>query len=648
MAQTWANDQSMLTQAPSPSLPSASPMQLLRSKASFEQMMGANADAFAHIATKLEQYAALPANNRTGKQNMLANIETKIYQWLAANHDSKDEKAMHVLMNDVQAEHVAVIRAVEANNETPQWMSDEAQPADYAQLWADLVAGRGSLTFTDQDHAAMLIYGRAATVANFRAEMLSAFARIMSMPKGLTLIRNLMAHPLPTLVIPKTEAAHKIMQAVGGNDDHKESPGIASSFPRSMTPRDVKDALALSSQNVNQHGGITNGHLGAGGLPIGSRAIVALDPGLQDGRYDMLNKDGKPIPCPIFVMLAHELQHAEHIVKGQNTRHVKQLGPDYNPFYPNMEELDTIERDPTSENAIREEHFIETRKGHAAQLYAKSHHHPQTGVVQMAPKPVKPNETSKGSAYVDDELGIRLTKLNGNNGFLYNESRILYWDGHQYLNQANAPVNPKDLKDDGQRILDVTQGELGWVKHKNNPNGYTHLRTSNASPCIILIIHNRLDGKSLMAHIHRGNDDDQIKQMMNNVPDEKGIAVHLVTLAYTGTNAQEQQVQQARMKYLVGHFSTMRNITFTKTENQENATLDIASGAVTHHADGSGPEDLSLLGVTRAITKEKEFQASPDKPVLFDVRAANVEDVSDDVYEHIKVGKTSGEIFGSI
>ena len=146
MAQTWANDQSMLTQAPSPSLPSASPMQLLRSKASFEQMMGANADAFAHIATKLEQYAALPANNRTGKQNILANIETKIYQWLAANHDSKDEKAMHVLMNDVQAEHVAVIRAVEANNETPQWMSDEAQPADYAQLWADLVAGRGSQT----------------------------------------------------------------------------------------------------------------------------------------------------------------------------------------------------------------------------------------------------------------------------------------------------------------------------------------------------------------------------------------------------------------------------------------------------------------------------------------------------------------------
>ena len=77
---------------------------------------------------------------------------------------------------------------------------------------------------------------------------------------------------------------------------------------------------------------------------------------LRDSDIKVFNKAGKEILSPTFITLGHELQHAEHNIKGHNTGHIGSLDENY----PNLEEWLTIR----SENQLREEHVLEKRYGH--------------------------------------------------------------------------------------------------------------------------------------------------------------------------------------------------------------------------------------------------------------------------------------------
>lgn len=264
-----------------------------------------------------------------------------------------------------------------------------------------------------------------------------------------------------------------------------------------------------------------------------------------------------------------------------------------------------------------------------------------TAPVQRKPVPMDPMNTDIGSLYQDDEIGIRLTKLNEKGGFLFRESVILFWDGKRYLSNEGKAVDPLALPDTGRRVLDITQGELGLVRHDDNPMGYTHLRTSNASPCIILSLHYPHERKSLMAHIHRGNTDEQIDQLMNSVPNRDTVQVRLITKDYGGEDQREREIQNERYDKLNSHFSSMDKIDYQTTRDQENATLEMDTGSVTRHPDNPDPVDLGFLSTVRAFRNEKRYQQ--DKSLLFEVRTGNA-DFTDDAYELMAPGKQLGAV----
>lgn len=84
----------------------------------------------------------------------------------------------------------------------------------------------------------------------------------------------------------------------------------------------------------------------------------------------------------MFVVLAHELEHVQHVVKGQWATHVINLGPKAS-FYPHLEELETIEQSDTGENAIRAEHMIEVRFGHAIEMRDDDDEAPSSALLEL-------------------------------------------------------------------------------------------------------------------------------------------------------------------------------------------------------------------------------------------------------------------------
>lgn len=346
---------------------STSVTQLLIDGAGFQATLDEASPLFEAIEAKLDAYQLLGDDERAKKQMLLANLETKIYGFLEANHDFADKAALYELMNNVQREHQRVIRAVVNAGESPEWMNlGEDKPAEFDQLWADIVGGAGNLSVSGQDVIAGMIGQNAEAIAGFQDEMFSALARLISQPKGMQLVQNIMNHSVPVTIIPKTNAANVVMAQING-EDPTISPGVAAPVPAGMGPADLLEASRLSSQNLTNTGAVNVQHTDAAMRPTGAQTFVAVRPGLRDSNVISYDANGDEIASPVFVMLGHELQHAEHNIKGQNTRAIKQLG-DKNSDYPNLEELDTIELAETSENAIREEHLLEQRIGHAGGL----------------------------------------------------------------------------------------------------------------------------------------------------------------------------------------------------------------------------------------------------------------------------------------
>jgi hypothetical protein len=104
-----------------------------------------------------------------------------------------------------------------------------------------------------------------------------------------------------------------------------------------------------------------DGSAGAGGS-----TTIRIDADLKDDAVVAFDKDGKEIPSPVWLILGHELIHAEHNAAGRNQRNKAGSSAAWG----NAEEEATIATGSGfTENKLRAEHgMTDVRFGHGIKI----------------------------------------------------------------------------------------------------------------------------------------------------------------------------------------------------------------------------------------------------------------------------------------
>jgi Domain of unknown function (DUF4157) len=267
-------------------------------------------------------------------------------------------------------------------------------------------------------------------------------------------------------------------------------------------------------------------------------------------------------------------------------------------------------------------------------------------VAQRVPFPESDGKTGRGDRYLDEKFGVILTKLNNFGAFLYKDSHIVYWNGNGYENQDGESIDILQLPGNGERVLNVSQGEQGYIEHHDILDKFTHMQTSNASPCIVLIIHDGSEKKSFLTHIHRGNSDSDVEDMLDLIDDSDTVKVCLITKMYTENKPGELEAQERRLKFMDSHLSKLEKIEYKKIIDKENAILDISTGEITHHCNESVPPDAGLITAIRGLARDHDLNRA-DASISFQQRRSNVEE-GDTVYDQLKKGRTRREIYETV
>ena len=334
---------------------STSVIQLLMSQSEFLNKVEFDVK-LGYIADKIQQYHE--SKNIVERQKKLANLGVKVFLWLSTNSNYSKNNTLDELLDDMQIERNLIVKDLILQNNVPEWMDDfEDKPEGYDELWNKIVTQSGNLKIHGEDYVAQLRKLQLEQCENFRDHVLSDISRLISKPNGFNLINSIMNNSNQVHVVPKTKAVNGLIDNVLDvkHQAHENlfEPAVSSVLPISINPSDISYARNMSQINVSQgKDGVINFYEDEGG----SASIVAIDPMLRDSDIKVFNKAGKEILSPTFITLGHELQHAEHNIKGHNTGHIGSLDENY----PNLEEWLTIR----SENQLREEHVLEKRYGH--------------------------------------------------------------------------------------------------------------------------------------------------------------------------------------------------------------------------------------------------------------------------------------------
>ena len=186
------------------------------------------------------------------------------------------------------------------------------------ETWTKLEAGSGNLVIIEKDKDGK-------EHAGFKSNMLAQCAKLLSQPTGRSVVVNLVgAAKTKVIVRPTTGKLYGGGQAARTHGAH---------------------ALEKPS-----------GQAGSG-----SGTIVEMDPSLKDEDIKVYDKGGKEISDPVFIILGHELIHAEHNRAGRNRREQAATSGSYS----NKEEEQTVATGPTTENDLRSEHGLKARHGSA-------------------------------------------------------------------------------------------------------------------------------------------------------------------------------------------------------------------------------------------------------------------------------------------
>ena len=194
----------------------------------------------------------------------------------------------------------------------------ETSFAKVEKTWGALKDGSGNIQIAEKD-----VTG--TTHSGFRKQAIEYIGMLMSRPIGRALIMRLMNDESEQITI-RPSASRKVAEAMPDGDE----------------------------QNAFiKHDGTSSD---------GTDSIVEIDPDLKDDSVIVFDKDGNPIDAPVFLILGHELIHAENHLQGDG-----QLGiPADDDAYTDAEEEAAIAGTTVSENMLRAEHGYEERFGHDA------------------------------------------------------------------------------------------------------------------------------------------------------------------------------------------------------------------------------------------------------------------------------------------
>lgn len=184
------------------------------------------------------------------------------------------------------------------------------------EVWTNLESGSGNLVITEKDK-------NGKDHAGFKNNMLTQCGKLMSQPTGRSVIVNLMAGAANKVTVRPTTA-----KLYGGGQ-----------------------AIRTGGANALEKPG---GQAGSG-----SGTIIEIDPTLKDKDIKVNDKDGNEISDPVFIILGHEMIHAQHNRAGRNRRGQAATSGDYS----NKEEEETVATGPTTEKDLRGEHGLKARHG---------------------------------------------------------------------------------------------------------------------------------------------------------------------------------------------------------------------------------------------------------------------------------------------
>jgi hypothetical protein len=194
----------------------------------------------------------------------------------------------------------------------------ETEFAALQAVWNKLKDGSGNVKITEKDD-------KGGDHAGFQAKMLEQFGKLLSKPQGRGLVAGLVNGGQVVTVGPTSKKS--IANATRG---------------------------AGSLENAD-------GSAGAGG-----GTTIRIDDDLKDDSVLAFDKDGKEIPSPVWLILGHELIHAEHNAAGRNQRNKAASSAAWG----NAEEEATIATGTgVTENKLRAEHgMADARFGHGGKV----------------------------------------------------------------------------------------------------------------------------------------------------------------------------------------------------------------------------------------------------------------------------------------
>ena len=327
-------------------------------------------------------------NALTGAQRLqlMSTLRGHLYNWLVGNPLHPDRDVILDLLNQVRAEHQRQTMTLQGGGNI--YVRSDPQN-DVQLLWTQLVNGVGSVIIENQDYGRLIQNGAVVHVAGFRDRVLSAFATLLETPEGQKLVRKLVNSPLTVRIVPLTNrtrlALNTLQQQVRDRIEQRQqfvlvggaAPGAGhGGNSPGVTFSDPVPFMGLGGFNLDAYiGAINNAYANmdvtgrpiaplGGGIPQGTAAIVAIEPGLDDADVFSVNAQGHgPLVTPLFLALAHELLHAKRKMRGRTRTG---LPPD--PAYDNAEEFRAISGGTTSENSLRTAYGIGARFGHGGAL----------------------------------------------------------------------------------------------------------------------------------------------------------------------------------------------------------------------------------------------------------------------------------------
>lgn len=193
----------------------------------------------------------------------------------------------------------------------------ETEFAALQAVWDKLNDGTGSIQITEADD-------KGGDHAGFKEKILGYFGTMMSQPKGRALVAGLVNGSQTVTVGPTS--SKQIANAARGAGSLENADGTAG---------------------------------------VGGTTTIRMDADLTDTTIVVFDKDGNEIAAPVWSILAHELIHAEHNAAGRNKRNLAATDSAYS----NREEEETIATGSgVTENALRAEHGMPDRHGHAGKV----------------------------------------------------------------------------------------------------------------------------------------------------------------------------------------------------------------------------------------------------------------------------------------